>query len=494
MKINSINPMMYTQRTMNNAKKSNVSFGECDGACCKEINLKKGMGDEELYMLGNALKYFNVVENLSNAKVGSKFLIRPKDTRWDDINILITPETSIKGKDFSIGIFDNDDLSANMSFKGRAYGSIRKDATGEDKKMINEYNRFWTDGMYRKVVTNYASDLAEQVKDDYNFYTPTDGDGTRYKDITAVQNGVTKPSTYIPATLNKKNMSLLQATLTNFAKTGKLDDGIGFIKVAPAEGSAYAFLEGLKDGTISTKKPIVFCWGDNFSDIDITKIMLDHEKKNSAFTMTVIKTDTERVKSLSIIKRDEENPEAIEIFEEKPQDDDLIKSCIIPEYGEDTVLSAVGPYVLSPEALEWIKEGYTANPESFYIPGKKYDFSQGIIKPLLAACKAGEITDNKTGEPLKMTYRVKEDSETWSDLGSQKDFSKTMKDIKAGNMYKGLPLEIRFSVSQNVDDNGNITMNKYSRDLFNDMVETLGIEAKNAIVSDYGQCSFYGHA
>ena len=493
MKINSINSMMYTQRAMNNVKKNNVSFGEEEGYSRKEVSTK-GMGDQQLYMLGNASKHFEVVENLSNPKVGSKFIIRPRDVRWDDINLLITPETSIKGEGFSIGIFNNDDLSADMSFKGKAYGSIRKDAVSEDKRMMKEYNRFWEEGMYRKVVTNYASDLADKVKDDYNFFTPTDGDGTRYKDITAVQGGVTKPASYIPATLNKKNMSLIQTTLTNFAKTGKLDQGVGFVKVEPAQGSAYAFLEGLKDGTISTKKPIVFCWGDNFSDIDITKIMLDHEKKNSAFTMTVVKTDTERVKSLSIIKRDDENPDAIEVFEEKPQDDNFIKSCIIPEYGEDTVISAVGPYILSPEALQWIKDGYTANPENFYVEGKKYDFSQGIIAPLLKACKAGEITDNKTGEPLKMTYRVKEDSETWSDLGSQKDFSTSMKNITAGKMYAGLPLEMRCSVSQNVDDNGNITMNKYSRDVFNDMVETLELDAKNVIVSDYGQCSLYGHA
>ena len=113
---------------------------------------------------------------------------------------------------------------------------------------------------------------------------------------------------------------------------------------------------------------------------------------------------------------------------------------------------------------------------------------------MLNAFNNGEIADKETGEPLKMTYRVKEDTETWSDLGSQKDFSTSMKDITAGKMYAGLPLEMRCSVSQNVDDNGNITMNKFSRDVFNDMVETLELDAKNVIVSDYGQCSIYGHA
>ena len=93
-----------------------------------------------------------------------------------------------------------------------------------------------------------------------------------------------------------------------------------------------------------------------------------------------------------------------------------------------------------------------------------------------------------------MTYKVKEDSETWSDLGSQKDFSTSMKDIKAGKMYTGLPKEIRTSIAKNVDENGNITMNKYSRDLFEDLAKKVGFEAKNVIVSDFGQVSIYGLA
>ena len=483
MRINSINPNMYTQRTMKSTK-SNTAFKA-------ELAKNEGVNNDYLAMEGNANKYFTIEKNVSNAKVGSKFIIKSTDERFDDINMLITPESEIKGKDFYIGIRNREE---GLSFKGTVYGSIRKDETGEDKKMMKEYSRFWSEDMYKAISKNYVSKLSNKIKDDYNFFTPTDGDGTRYKDITAVQGGMTKPASYIPATLNGKEMSLIQTTLANFAKTDKLDNGVDFIKVKPAQGSAYAFLEGLRTGQISTDKPLVFCWGDNFSDIDVTKLMLDHEKKNSAFTMTVIKTDTERVKSLSIIKRNDENPEAIDIFEEKPQNDDFIKSCIVPEYGENTVLSAVGPYVLSPEALQWIKDGYTADPESFYVPGKKFDFSQGIIKPLLDACINNEVRDNKTGEPLKMTYKVKEDSETWSDLGSQKDFSTSMKDIKAGKMYAGLPKEIRTSIAKNVDENGNITMNKYSRDLFEGLAKEVGFEAKNVIVSDFGQVSIYGLA
>ena len=67
-------------------------------------------------------------------------------------------------------------------------------------------------------------------------------------------------------------------------------------------------------------------------------------------------------------------------------------------------------------------------------------------------------------------------------------------DIKAGKMYTGLPKEIRTSIAKNVDENGNITMNKYSRDLFEDLAKKVGFEAKNVIVSDFGQVSIYGLA
>ncbi len=430
-----------------------------------------GTDGNVLVMNPAARKYFELVKNISNKKVGSKFIIKPKSPKYRDLNILITPDSVIKSNDIYIGI----EKPNKTSFKGRLYGSIRQDGDNIDYTMQNEYIRFWMDGMHSLVNEKYRDkQYAPLLKNDYNFFIPSDGDGTRYKDVTTLQNGRTKPASYIPATLNGKNMSLVQNVISNYTKTGKLDKMFDLIRVKPAQGSAYAFLEGLKSGQISTQRPIVFSWGDNFTDADISKIMYEHEKTGSAFTITTIPVEKSQTKSLSVVKIDSFENKTITDFVEKPQDDKFIESCVVKELGKDKCLSAVGPYILSPAVLSWIKEKYINNPESFRSPDKGFDFSSMVVAPALFAMKTGEIPN------AQMKLAIIPKDETWSDLGSQKDFSKAMKNITLG-AYSHLPSEILESVKQNVDADSNITFNKKSRKIFDLMLSDLNIQAQNVI-------------
>lgn len=463
MRVNSISPV-YAQNVKLASFKSDKKL------------INEGINGEFLDMQGNASKYFSLVENVSNKKVGSKFIIEPKNPEYKGLRLLITPETEILGRDFSIGIKN----TKTPSFKGKLYGSIRLDDDGPDKRMKSEYMKFWTEGKHNEILNYYLDSITDRAKNDYNFFIPSDGDGTRYKDITSLQGGVTKPASIIPATLNGQPMSLVQNVISNYAKTGKLDNGYDFINVKPAQGSAYAFLEGLKSGKISVDKPIVFSWGDNFTDVNISRLMKEHEKNNSGFTITTIPVDKDKTKSLSIVKIDSFENKKIDEFTEKPQDDDYISSCVIPELGEGKCLSAVGPYIISTPVLKWIKENYTKNPESFLNPDKGYDFSSMVIAPALRALNEGEITDNN-GNHLDMKLAMINENETWSDLGSQKDFSQAMKYINAG-YYKNLPFEIRNSIRNNVDERGNITFSNQARKLFDKMIDDLNINAKNTVV------------
>ena len=438
----------------------------------------KGMDGDRFVMKGKASEYFELYKNLSNPKVGSKFLIKSNLPEYKDLTLLITPDTVIKSDDLYIAIAKKGERTP--SFKGRLYGSIREENGQRDYKMEDQYIRFWQEGMHDEVSQKYLDKTyAPQLKDDYNFFIPSDGDGTRYKDITTLQGGITKPASYIPATLNGKNMSLVQTVITNYTKTGKLDKWFDFVRVKPAQGSAYAFLEGLADGKISTKKPLVFGWGDNFSDVNVSKIMQEHEKSGAAFTITTIPVDKQKTKSLSIVKLDSLDSKTINQFVEKPQDEAFIDSCVIPELGDNTCLAAVGPYIISPQALEWIKSRYIQNPENFKNPDKGYDFSSMIIAPILEAIKSGEIVDSYY-QPMEMKLAIIPEDNTWSDLGSQKDFSSAMKSIKNGK-YIGMPLEVLNSIKKNVDQQGNITFNSKSRTLFDSMLKQLNLEAKNVI-------------
>ncbi len=418
------------------------------------------------------------VEDISDKKVGKKYLLHPTDPKYKDLTILFTPKTTIDTPNHELEAYYRPSVCP-VSFGGQVWGSIRSDENGADNVMKKAYTDFWETGMRDLVHTTERSEGTDLLKDDYNFFIPSDGDGTRYRDITKLQGGVTKPASRIPAQLNGHDMRLVQGILANFAKTSKLGNAVGFVEVKPAQGSAYAFLEGLANGDIPTDKPIVFSWGDNFSDIDITKLMLEHEKNNSGFTMLTLPVDTERVKSLGAARvKSADNLEMTE-FIEKPTDEETIQRFIVPET-ENQCLGVVGPYILSPAVLAWLKDNYANNPESFKDPSKGYDFSSKIIGQLIGPMSEGELVDEE-GNALKMYAYEKPKEETWSDLGSEKDFSAEMKNVKHGK-FDNLPKEMKDSISKNVDRYGNITFDQKTKHLLQEFLDEYEIDLRNAIV------------
>ena len=474
MKISAVNPYIKSYCYFSGQKNEPVK--KRNKVECRYGITPRGINGERLVMGGNAGDYFILTRNLSTEKVGSKFIVESKLPEYKNLKMLITPESEIKSDTMYIGIKKKGERTP--SFKGRLYGSIRQENGRIDYKMQEEYIRYWMEGMHSKITELYQ-DQNNGVKEDYNFFIPSDGDGTRYRDITTLQGGVTKPASIIPAELNGKKMSLVQSVITNFAKTGKLDKMFDLVRVEPAKGSAYAFLEALRTNQLSTKKPVVFSWGDNFFFLYVSRLMKTHEENNSAFTITTIPTDKSQTKSLSIVKIDSLKNGEIKEFTEKPQDDYYINSCIVDELGEDKCLSAVGPYIISPYVLEWIREKYIENPDYFLHADKGYDFSSMIIAKALKSLQAGEITDEE-GNNLKMTLHIISDKETWSDLGTQKDFSKAMKAIKQGK-YANLPYEMISTIKRNVDEDGNITFDNNARKLFDEMKKNLKLNTKNVI-------------
>ena len=99
---------------------------------------------------------------------------------------------------------------------------------------------------------------------------------------------------------------------------------------------------------------------------------------------------------------------------------------------------------------------------------------------MLKAFNNGEILSSKNGEPLEMKYETVQPQETWSDLGSQKDFSKAMKDMNKGK-YKQLPFEMRVSMLLNSYPNGDISFNDKTRSLLFELKKDLRLKTENVI-------------
>ena len=98
---------------------------------------------------------------------------------------------------------------------------------------------------------------------------------------------------------------------------------------------------------------------------------------------------------------------------------------------------------------------------------------------MLEAFNNGEILD-KNGKPMEMKFDMIQPEETWSDLGSQKDFSQAMKDAKNGK-YLYLPWEMKASLKDNIDSQDNITFNERSNKMLHKMLDEIGAQATNVI-------------
>ncbi len=410
---------------------------------------------------------------LTPEKVGNTIILTPSNPKYSNLRIILKDGAKLQSEDKSFGAIVGE--AEELSFCGKLYGSIG--ASNYPDKMRQAYSEFFDYGMKDAVELEFKPDRL-QFKDDYNFFTPTDGDGSRFKDYTSAQGGTCKPACVLPAKLGRKPFKLIHTIMSNFTKTGMVD-GLEFVNVDKARGSTYALLEGLRNGEIPTDRPLVFSWGDNFSDIDISKLLKYHEKNNAGITILGIATTYEAIKSFGTIALEPETGFEVRDFVEKPQKHEEIIKSAIP--GTDKYLASVGPFVLSCEVLNWIKENYTKNPDSFYNPKlNAFDFSSSILEVLDQKMKNGEIKD-KNGNKMPMMAYIKPDEQTWSDIGKTKYLISEMKRVKEGE-FSGLPSEVKETISQNVDEAGIITLNQSVKALFNEFCKEYNLKASGNIV------------
>lgn len=470
MRINNVNNNLYKK-----AGASNPAF-------CNKNNESKKYFDKKGELVARIYDPKNIftISNNTNEKVGSAIVLTINDPEFKELKILVKDGTKdFKSKFFQVKV-DRAELNASKpSFSGQVYGSIGINNPEAAENMKKAYNDFFDEGMYRVAVKGINSGNSP-IKDDYNFFIPTDGNGTRFRDYTDLQGGVFKPAAILPGTFNGKPFKLVHATLLNFAKTGCLESDANFIEVEGGKGSAYALLEGLKTGDIPTDKPIVFCWGDNFSDIDLKKLIEHHEKHNAGLTVLGIATSYDKIQSLGGIKLDSNSASGckfeIKGFKEKPKSHEDIMKSRIP--GTHKHLASVGPFVISTGVLDYLKEEYSNNPSAFQNEKGEFDFSAKILTPLVQKLKDEDITDSN-GDKIPMIAYIAPMGERWSDLGSTNDLIQEMKAVKLGK-YANLPLEIQDSISSNVDDRGIIYQNDKAKELFEKFCKKYGVEIQNA--------------
>lgn len=409
------------------------------------------------------------IRNISGEKVGTAVLVRPK--KYPKLRILMKDGSSLKSKDGSFKVSLGDEPKLPV-FKGTLYGSVSPDT---EKPMKKAYLDFFKMG-----INNYPK--MDTKSGDYNFYTPTDGAGSRFKDYSALFKNVPKPAAPLPGEVNGKPFRLIHANMANFAKTGMLDN-VELVKIDKGgKGNIYAFMQGLTSGQIPTDKPIIFSWGDNFADIDIKKVIRFHEKHNALITAVTVPMEFSRISSFGTVMINPADGKEILGFIEKPQElEDKMKSEIPSKPGYHMI--SAGPYVLSPRALQECVKMWKEDPESFKNTKGEYDFTVGFLNPIVQKLMNYELTDSQ-GNALKAVAYLKPDKEGWSDLGKTSDLINEMRMIKQGK-YQGLNKLYTESVKDNVHKSGVITTSEKSAEEFRRFCREYDIEAKGNIVVSY---------
>lgn len=451
-------------------EKTEINKQSFQGSCNK-ITLPDG---EVIAKIIDNQKIFKVVDQ-TNEKVSTAIVLIPTDPEFKGLKILVKDGSIIESDGLKI-IVGKKKLNKPPAFTGRIYGSIGD--SNYPKEMRQAYDDFFEKGMYDSVIHEFQPNGFD-LKNDYNFFIPTDGDGTRFKDYTNLQGGICKPAAKLPATLNGQPMRLIHVTMTNFTKTGQVEKGVEFINVDMARGSSYAFLEGLRTEKIPIDMPFIFGWGDNFSDINIKKLLKYHEKNLAGLTIFGVPVSYERIKSLGAIYLDPAKGLEIQDFKEKPKMYEEIMKSLIPGT-KSRYLASTGPFVISKEVLKWLKNEYMKNPSKFQNQKGVYDFSECILAPLVQILKEGKEIVNEAGNKLPMLAYIKPRIETWSDLGKANDLINEMHRVALGK-YAGLPMEVKTSIKNNVDINsGIIFMDKKSKEAFEKFRKIYNLKIKNS--------------
>ena len=81
------------------------------------------------------------IENISDGKVGTKFLLHPTDPKYKDLTILFTPESQLSSNDGSVKMAITEPLSFKGSQRRSLARTIRTRAASNDSLTASAYFR-----------------------------------------------------------------------------------------------------------------------------------------------------------------------------------------------------------------------------------------------------------------------------------------------------------------------------------------------------------------
>lgn len=304
----------------------------------------------------------------------------------------------------------------DVSFTGHLYSSNAVSTQGElVEQAVDSY--FSAERTEEK-----KSDI--KLKEDYNIFVPAAGEGSRLGNLSKAIGDISLPKPVVPTPGEGK--PLVHNVLSNLDSNGLLKDvnKAEHLREDVPGGNLSGLFQGLLNGSISTKKPMLVCPADIITDINLKEFLHEYEEKDSAITILGKHISSNDLNKHGVVKVNDNNE--VQAFLEKPGKGN--SKAKFAEIAPDTYLAASGTYVLAPESLSWMKDNLEKDKDIFKDSKGLSDFYQAVFQKLLNECKEGKIKD-QDGKALRMNIRfVKHKA---SDLGMFPSYLKAARDVAA---------------------------------------------------------------
>lgn len=328
-----------------------------------------------------------------------------------------------------------------------------------------------------------------ELENEYTFVALAAGKGTRLKPISDKMqsyDGVefNKPASFYP---NKAGTLIEISALSHAVRAGINQKDVDFVHDGNnCLGTAGSIIRGLKNGKIPLDKPLVVLMSDSFNNIDINRVLKEHEQfGDSGVTIVTNLVSRPNMIDKAPIKINSAK-EVLKFYDSVNKDN--YRGILNDSHDLYGYHVSSGIVVISPEILSIMKNcekrgGYCDLTEFIGLAynilvtknetlANKYNFTEDFpfLRFYELADWMGRPKDitNKHGDVLKMhvVEAKAPNSETpvFYDAGTVSGYIDAIKHVKNTPQINNIPVRFTDAIKEAVDDSGVIYMNPEAKD------------------------------
>lgn len=416
------------------------------------------------------------------------------------ITVLLTRGASLNGKNLNIDYSKiNQKGTSNVSFGANKF-LIASDCKSD--LINNTIKDYYINGKNSEI---QKSNYSNKLKNEYSIIAYAGAEGTELKALSDLENA-------------NKDMIKLPGTEVTLLENGILDAVSNLPETNNARcytndneknaGSAGLIIKALKEGQISSDRPLVVMSGGHISNIDLAKVLYDFEQDDTTgIAMVVNKVDNDDYQDKAPVIFDGNN-NVTNLCGKITCDTPL--SDINDKKVDGDIYSSSNITIVSPEVLSLLKNYANEDGNADFVEfiGLMYNFlnkqnenlsykypddlkSRDLkIKNLTNDYGYPKLLKNSKDENLFFKVIKAEDKNGNSaksySVGTIEDYIKVVKKISNEN-NSGFPSKLVNSVKNSIDDNGVIYYSKEAKEKLKLFKEKYGIDNLS------GNATVYAH-